>query len=336
MSGLRGRIVWLTTLLVGANVATWAWALAAFRADPLLLGTALLAWGLGLRHAVDADHIAAIDNVTRKLRGAGGRPVTTGFWFAIGHSGVVLIATAIVAASAAALRGMETVRAIGGTIGTLISAAFLFAVAAINLVILASVWRGTRHVRAGGAHQDEDLDLLLSGRGLLARLFRPMFRLVTRPWHMAPLGALLGLGFDTASEVAILGVSATTSGHGLHTGSVLVFPALFACGMALVDTADGILMLGAYGWAFVEPGRKLAYNLAITLLSAVVAIGIGGVEVLDLLGDRLRLYHGIWALAHRAADSLGAAAIGLFLLGWLASALLQRQRRPDRLAVLDP
>ena len=253
----RHRIGWMFAMLVAANIAAWGWAFALFQAQPLMLGTAMLAWGLGLRHAVDADHIAAIDNVTRKLMQDGQRPIGVGFWFAVGHSGIVLIAAVAIALTASALAQFEAFKQAGGVIATLISALFLFTIAAMNLIILRSVWRTFGHVRGGGRYVEEDLDLLLGNRGLLARLFRPMFRLVTRSWHMAPLGFLFGLGFDTATEVAILGLSASQAADGLSIGTVLVLPVLFATGMALVDSADGVVMLGAYEWALVKPIRKL-------------------------------------------------------------------------------
>ena len=250
---LRQRIGVLFAGLVAANIAVWIWAFSLFHDQPLMLGTALLAWGLGLRHAVDADHIAAIDNVTRKLMQDGKRPIAVGFWFAVGHSSIVMIAAVAIALAASALAQFESFKQIGGVIATTVSALFLFTIAAMNLVILRSVWKTFAHVRAGGDYVDEDLDLLLGSRGMLSNLFRPIFRLVNKSWHMAPLGFLFGLGFDTATEVAILGLSASQVASGLSIGTILVLPMLFAAGMALVDTADGVVMLGAYEWAFVKP-----------------------------------------------------------------------------------
>ncbi len=244
--GLRRRVIGIYALLAVANLGAWAWAVLLFRDHPVLLGTALLAYGFGLRHAVDADHIAAIDNVTRKLMQEGKRPVGIGFFFALGHSTVVVLAAAAVAATATALAGsFEEFKAVGGVIGTSVSALFLFAIAAANIVILRGVWRTFQHVRRGGRYVEEDFDLLLNSRGLLARLFRPLFRLIWTSWHMFPLGFLFGLGFDTATEVAVLGISATQAAQGVSIWSIMVFPALFAAGMSLVDTTDGILMLGA-------------------------------------------------------------------------------------------
>ncbi|MES2020665.1 MAG: HoxN/HupN/NixA family nickel/cobalt transporter [Pseudomonadota bacterium] len=337
--GLRRRIGWLFTALALANVGAWIWAFSVFHERPLMLGTALLAWGLGLRHAVDADHIAAIDNVTRKLMQDGQRPVTTGFWFAIGHSGIIAIASVAVALTASALASMAELKQIGGTVATIVSAGFLFAIAATNLIILRAVWKTFAHVRAGGAYVDEDIDLLLAGRGLLARVFRPMFRLVNRPWHMAPLGFLFGLGFDTATEVAILGLSGQQAADGTAIGSILVLPLLFAVGMALIDTADGVVMLGAYEWAFVKPIRKLYYNITITLMSAVVAIVIGGIEALALIGGKLGLVGWPWETAARLGaqfNTIGFAIIGLFVLCWIVSFGIYRWKRFDEIEVRLP
>ncbi|HUD90769.1 MAG TPA: HoxN/HupN/NixA family nickel/cobalt transporter [Sphingobium sp.] len=322
--------------LIAVNVAVWLWAIAQFHAQPLMLGTALLAWGLGLRHAVDADHIAAIDNVTRKLMQDGQRPITVGFWFAIGHSTIIAIASVTIALTASALSRFESFSQIGGVVATSVSALFLFTIAAMNLMILRSVWRTFSHVRAGGAYVEEDLDLLMGNRGLLSRLFRPMFRLVSRSWHMAPLGFIFGLGFDTATEVAILGLSASQAADGMAIGTVLVLPALFAAGMALVDTADGVVMLGAYEWAFVKPIRKLYYNITITLISALVAIVIGGIETMALIGDKLGLEGAPWRVAANLGEhfnSLGFAIIGLFILCWALSFGIYRWKRFDEIEV---
>ncbi|HWU04586.1 MAG TPA: HoxN/HupN/NixA family nickel/cobalt transporter [Novosphingobium sp.] len=320
--------------LLAANLLAWVWAYGLFHAQPLMLGTAVLAWGLGLRHAVDADHIAAIDNVTRKLMQEGQRPITTGLWFAVGHSGIIGIASVGIAFTASAVARFGALKEVGGVLATIVSAGFLFAIAAMNLHILHAVWRKFAHVRAGGAYVEEDLDLLMGARGPLSRLFGPMFRLVSRSWHMALLGFLFGLGFDTATEVAILGMSANQAANGLSMGTLLVLPLLFACGMALVDTADGVVMLGAYEWAFVKPVRKLYYNITITLISALVAIVIGGIETLALVGDKLGLSGWPWEMAEGLGSNfnrIGFAIIGLFVVCWLVSFAIYRWRRFDEL-----
>ncbi len=323
------------TLLILANLVAWGWALLVFRSHPVLLGTALLAYGFGLRHAIDADHIAAIDNVTRKLMQEGKRPVGVGFFFALGHSLVVVLLAAAVAATTTALAGwFKDWEGIGGVVSTLVSTFLLFTIAAMNLVILVGVWRSFRHVRRGGAFAAADFDLLLNDRGFLARLFRPLFRLITQSWHMFALGFLFGLGFDTATEVALLGISATQTAQGPPIWSIMVFPALFAAGMSLVDTTDGMLMLGAYNWAFVKPVRKLYYNLIITAASVFVAVLIGGIEGLGLVSDQFGLNGRFWdaiGMLNDNLNGLGFAIIGVFIVAWIASVLIYRYAGLDKL-----
>jgi nickel/cobalt transporter (NiCoT) family protein len=316
-------------VLIAANLGAWAWALLVFRHQPLFLGTALLAYGFGLRHAVDADHIAAIDNVTRKLMQQGERPVGVGLWFAVGHSVIVFLTAAAIAITASTMKGrFASLRGVGALISTSVSVLFLFAIAAINLLILRSVWLSLRDVRSGGkACSDEDFDLMLNGRGLLSRLFRPLFRLITKSWHMMPLGLLFGLGFDTATEIAVLGISATEGTKGLSIWSIMIFPTLFAAGMSLIDTIDGVLMLTAYDWAFVKPIRKLYYNLMITSVSVLVAVVIGGIEVLGLLGDEFGMSGRFWNAIGALLDNfsgLGFAIIGMFILVWVGSVVIYR------------
>jgi nickel/cobalt transporter (NiCoT) family protein len=336
-ANLRGRLAAVYALLIVVNLAAWAWAFYTFHQRPVLLGTALLAYGFGLRHAVDADHIAAIDNVTRKLMQEGKRPVGIGFFFAIGHSAVViLLALAIVFGTTAISAHFDSLKGIGSIIGTSVSTLFLFLIAAINIVILVGVWQAFRRVRAGGTLAEQDFDLLPNNRGLLARLFRPLFRLVGQSWHMLPLGFLFGLGFDTATEVGLLGIAAMQAGQGLSTWSILVFPALFAAGMSLIDTTDGVLMLGAYNWAFVRPIRKLYYNLVITAVSVGVAVLIGGIEGLALIGDQLGLegwfWNGIGSL-NENFNGIGFVIIGLFIFAWIASVIFYRYARLDDLEI---
>jgi high-affinity nickel-transport protein len=333
----RRAIIGIYVLLIVGNVAAWAWALLIFRRQPLLLGTGLLAYGFGLRHAVDADHIAAIDNVTRKLMQDGKRPVSIGFFFAMGHSLVVIVAAAVVAGTTTAIVfRFGHLRTVGGIVGTSISAFFLFAIAAMNLVILRGVWRTFSTVRRGGAYVAEDFDLLLNSGGVLARIFRPLFRIITQSWQMFPLGFLFGLGFDTATEVALLGVSATQAADGLSVWSIMVFPALFTAGMSLIDTTDGVLMVGAYHWAFVKPIRKLYYNLTITLVSVMVAVLVGGIEALGLVGDQLRLDGWFWnaiAMLGNHFNGIGFMIIGVFIIAWIGSMIIYRYSGLDRLEV---
>jgi high-affinity nickel-transport protein len=332
---MKAKISGLYAILIAANVAAWAWALLAFHGDAVLLGTALLAYGFGLRHAVDADHIAAIDNVTRKLMHEGKRPVAVGFFFALGHSTVVIAASVIVAVTAGSLEVSHPgLVAAGGIVGTAVSALFLFAIAAINIVVLTGVFRLFRRVRRGGRYGDGELDRFLARRGLMARIFRRLTRLIGQSWHMYPLGFLFGLGFDTATEIALLGVSAAAAAHGLSVWSILVFPALFTAGMSLIDTTDGVVMLGAYGWAFANPLRKLYYNLAVTSVSVVVAMLIGGIEAFGLAADQFGLSGGMWdavAFANDHFGVLGYAIVAIFVLSWLASIVVYRLKGYDKL-----
>jgi len=334
---LRGRIVAIYAILFAFNIGAWLWASIAFHRYPVLLGTALLAYSFGLRHAVDADHIAAIDNVTRKLMQDGKRPVAVGFMFSLGHSTIVVLGSAAIAGAALALQHrLDAFRNVAGVIGTLVSAFFLFAIAIVNLIVLRSIYRTFVRVRRGEPYVEEDLDLLLGSRGLLSRVFRPMFRMITRSWHMYPLGLLFGLGFDTATEIGLLGVSATEASKGLSFWSVLVFPILFAAGMSLIDTTDNILMLGAYGWAFVKPIRKLYYNITITCISVIVAFVVGGIEALGLLAGRFHLKGRFWDGISSLNDhfgTLGYFIVGLFALSWIVSIAVYKWRRFDELEV---
>ena len=331
----RSRIATVYALLIVFNLAAWAWALFAFHRFPLLMGTAFLAYSFGLRHAVDADHIAAIDNVTRKLMQEGKKPVAVGLMFSLGHSTVVIAGSIAIAATAMALQHrFDAVREIGGVVGTLVSILFLFAIAIVNLFVLLSVYRTFVRVRRGEPYVEEDLDLLLSGRGFLSRIFRPMFAMIRRSWHMYPLGVLFGLGFDTATEIGLLGISAAEASKGLSLWSILVFPALFAAGMSLIDTTDNILMLGAYGWAFAKPIRKLYYNITITSVSVVVAFAVGGIEALGLLAGQLHPTGTFWRVIGRLNDHfglLGYVIIAVFTLSWIISIAIYRWRRFDAL-----
>ena len=336
-TGVKGRIVSLYVLLIGVNAGAWIWALIAFHNFPVLLGTAFLAYAFGLRHAVDADHIAAIDNVTRKLMQEGKRPVAVGFFFSLGHSTIVFGLSVAIAATSVMLKNrFDSFQAIGGIIGTAASAFFLLAIAIANLFILLSIYHTFQHVKRGGRFVDEDLNLLLSKRGFFGRLFRNLFRLIEYSWQMYPVGFLFGLGFDTATEVGLLGISATEATKGLPIWSILVFPTLFTAGMALVDSTDSILMLGAYGWAFVKPVRKLYYNLTITFVSVVVALLVGGIEVLGLIGGQFKMRGTIWDMIGSLNDHFGVIGfvfIGVFVASWAFSILIYRLNRYDEIEV---
>ena len=333
-AALKAKTAFLYFVLVSVNVLAWLWAFVQFRDQPILLGTASLAYTFGLRHAVDPDHIAAIDNVTRKLMQDGKRPISAGFFFALGHSTVVIIASLVVALSVGALEAnFAWFKTVGGMIGTGVSAAFLLVIALINALILISVYRAFTALRRGERVTEEALQELLSRRGFFSRILRSLFGLMTRSWHMYPLGFLFGLGFDTASEVGLLGISAAQGSAGLPTWSILVFPALFTAGMSLIDTTDGVLMVQTYGWAFIKPVRKLYYNLTMTLISIVVALLIGGVEALGLLANKLGLEGSFWDLVDQVNGSfglLGYLIIGVFAAGWIISVLIYKTQGLDQ------
>jgi high-affinity nickel-transport protein len=260
-----------------------------------------------------------------------------GLFFSLGHSTVVIALTVAVACAATLLTThFNDLRGVGALIGTSISAMFLFVLAFVNLAVLASVIRTFRAVRRGEPLVESDLDLLLNNRGLLSRLLRPLLRLVSRSWHLYPVGFLFGLGFDTATEVALFGVSATQASHGLSFWSVLVLPILFTAGMSLVDTTDGILMLGAYHWAFVWPMRKLYYNITITFVSVLMAVLIGVIEALGLLRAQLGAKGVFWDAIGTLDEHfglLGYVVIGVFIMSWIVSIAIYKLRRYDDIAV---
>jgi nickel/cobalt transporter (NiCoT) family protein len=334
MAARASRAAPMLASLLFANGAAWLWALTLFWNRPALVGIATLAWVLGLRHAVDADHIAAIDNVVRKLMQRGQRPVSAGLYFSLGHSTVVVAASVALAATAGAVeRDWPWLHSAGALIGTSVSAAFLFAIGGSNLVTLRGLWRLRRRdpgAAADGAADGAALEQMLASRGGLARLLRPALDAVGRCGHMYPLGLVFGLGFDTATEVGVLSISATQSAQGLALWQVLVFPALFTAGMALVDAADSVLMVGAYGWAFLNPIRKLRYNLTVTAASVAVALLIGSLEALGLLAGQLGWHGRLWMRVEALNGDLtnfGFLVVAAFVLAWSASVLLSRGTR---------
>jgi high-affinity nickel-transport protein len=330
---MRRRVTTAYVLLIAGNAAVWLWALAQFRYRPVLLGTTFLAYSFGLRHGFDADHIAAIDNVTRKLMQEGRRPISAGMFFAFGHSTVVVGLSIAVALTAASVRlPFETTRTLGNSIGTSVSALFLYTIAAANIVVLMQVYRAFRAATA-----PQTINALIveppANPGILVRLFRPTFALVRHSWHMYPVGVLFGLGFDTATEIGLLGIAAAQASHGLPICSILVFPALFTAGMTLIDMTDSILMVHAYGWAFVQPIRKLYYNLTITFASVVAALFLASVEMLGLIGGMWALQGPFWKAVDWLSNSYGMVGYGIFaffMLSWLTSIVVYKARGYDR------
>ena len=332
--GIRTEVwcVYIAILLL--NICAWSGALLLFQKHPLLLGTALLSFGLGLRHAVDADHIAAIDNVTRKLIQNQQRPIGVGFFFALGHSTIVLLACVVIAwTSSQITTRFGDMKEIGSLIGTLVSAFFLFIIAILNALILWSTFKTWRTYKRTGQYTDESSDLLGPNTGLLARIIKPVFRLISKSWHMYPLGFLFGLGFDTATEIALLGIAATQSTAGLSPWAIMIFPLLFCAGMTLVDTLNGHLMIGAYGWAQAQPERKILYNLTITSISVLTAVAIGLIEVLSLAGAKLHVESPLINIAEDLSTHfswLGYGIITICLVTWASSVFLSRSKKNAR------
>lgn len=329
-SGVTGRAITTMSLLVATNVAVWGVALLSFRGHVNLLELGGVAYVLGLAHALDADHICAIDNVTRKLMQEGQRPSLVGFYFSLGHSTIVILLTIAIAATATGIQShFDALAHAGGLIGTLVSAVFLFAIAAMNLLVLRSISRTFSRVKRGEVYVDQDLQVILDSMGCVGRRVRPLLRLLDRSWKMYAVGFLFGLGFDTATQVGMLGISATAATRGMHIHDILMFPLLFTAGMCLVDTADGVLMLGAYGWAFVHPVRKLYYNMTITAVSVLIAVFVGGLEILGIGVDKFDL-HGIFWDGIRMLNEdyhfsmIGVLIIGIFVFSWITSIVAYR------------
>lgn len=332
---IRHKTALMYIFLIAINIGAWIWAVMAFHSYPVLLGTAFLAYSFGLRHAVDVDHIAAIDNVTRKMMQQNKRPVTVGFYFSMGHSLVLVIATVIIVITLSSINGrFDALNNTAGIIGTSVSAVFLVIMSLLNIVIASSVYKTFRSVKNGGTYTNDDFDMLLNKRGFLSRIFRPLFRLVNESWQMFFVGFLFGLGFDTLTEVSLLGIAAMEAAQGMSLWSIMAFPALFAAGMSLVDTTDGVLMLNAYGWAFMKPIRKLYYNLTITIVSAIVALVIGGIESMGIMVGELHLNGGIWTIIRSINGNfglVGLCVIGIFAASWAISMLLYRIKHYDEL-----
>ncbi|MGH6678272.1 MAG: HoxN/HupN/NixA family nickel/cobalt transporter [Bradyrhizobium sp.] len=334
------KVVGLYLILIAFNITAWIWALIAFKGNVVLLGAAILAYTLGLRHAFDPDHIAAIDTTTRKLMQRSAQPTTVGFHFSFGHSLAVFAFVGMIAAWGAWGSGSKEFDLINGTAGiasTLVSAAFLIIMAALNLSIARATYVTFRQVRRGGAYVEEDMDILLNKRGFYARIFSRLFRLVTRSWHMIPIGFLFGLGFDTATEVSLLGIAAVEMDKGMAAWSLLAFPTLFAAGMTLMDTTDSVMMVRAYGWAFRNPVRKLYYNVTITSVSALVALVIAGIEALTLMSEEFGLKGGVWDQATALNEHwglIGGLVVTLFLACWAMSMLIYRLKGYDRMVLV--
>src|SRR5689334_19631655 len=292
-----------------------------------LVGLGLAAYLFGLRHAFDADHIAAIDNTTRKLLDDGRRPVGVGFFFSLGHSSVVLALAAGLALAARTVNAhLPAVQSYGGSVGAGVSGMFLWLIGIVNLIVLVDIVRISREMR-GGHYDRERLENRLLERGMMSRFFGRFFRLIDASWKMYPLGVLFGLGFDTATEIGLLALAAGVATETVPLAGILSLPLLFAAGMSMMDTLDGAFMTGAYGWAFSNPVRKVYYNITVTSLSIVVALAIGTVELLQVLSARLELSGGFWDwLNGLDFETLGYFVVALFLVMWAGSVSLWKLR----------
>ncbi|MEV7339567.1 HoxN/HupN/NixA family nickel/cobalt transporter [Streptomyces sp. NPDC093544] len=334
-----GRLGGMGAFILALHVIGWFTLVAVVAPEHYSIGTksfgigiGVTAYTLGMRHAFDADHIAAIDNTTRKLMSEGQRPLSVGFWFSLGHSSIVFGLAFLLSLGVRTLAGPvrdddSSLHDVTGLIGTTVSGTFLYVIAAINLVILAGIWKVFRQMRSG--HFDEAaLEEQLNNRGFMNRLLGRVMKSVTKPWQMYPLGLLFGLGFDTATEVALLVLAGSGAASGLPWYAILCLPVLFAAGMCLLDTIDGSFMNFAYGWAFSKPVRKVYYNLTITGLSVAVALIIGTVELLGLLAEQLNLHGAFWDwVGALDLNVIGFVIVGLFFATWVIALVVWKAGR---------
>ncbi|WP_079140758.1 HoxN/HupN/NixA family nickel/cobalt transporter [Streptomyces sp. LUP47B] len=296
------------------------------------IGIGVTAYTLGMRHAFDADHIAAIDNTTRKLMGEGQRPLSVGFWFSLGHSSVVFVLALLFSLGVKTLAGPvrddgSGLHDVTALIGTTVSGVFLYLIAAVNLVVLVGIWKVFRRMRSG-RYDEAALEEQLNNRGFMNRLLGRVMKSITKPWQMYPLGLLFGLGFDTATEIALLVLAGSGAASGLPWYAILTLPVLFAAGMSLLDTIDGSFMNFAYGWAFSKPVRKVYYNLTVTGLSVAVALLIGTVELLGLLAEKLGLHGLFWDwISGLDLNLLGFVIVGLFFATWVVALVVWKVGR---------
>jgi nickel/cobalt transporter (NiCoT) family protein len=321
VGGMAGTVIGLHVLGWGLLAAALQGHYHISKTEIFGLGTGFLAYTLGMRHAFDADHIAAIDNTTRNLVGEGKRPLSVGFFFSLGHSSVVFALAVVLNFGIRALdsqvrNGNSGLHSVTGIIGTGVSGTFLYLIAALNVMVLAGIVKVFREMRRG-AYNDEELEEQLAKRGLMNRILGPLARRVDTPWKIYPVGVLFGLGFDTATEVALLVLAGSAVVSGLPFYAILSLPILFAAGMCLFDTADGCFMNFAYDWAFARPIRKVYYNLTITGLSVFVAFFIGTVEILSLIGQEYRLGGRFWTfMGDFNINKAGFVVVGVFVVTW--------------------
>ena len=329
----KAKIALIFTVLTAVTIFSFSAAFIIGKIAVVLAGLGIVAYVFGLRHGVDADHIAAIDNTTRKLMQEGKRPLTVGMWFSLGHSTVVVaLIVGLIMATRAIVSNIGALQSTGAVIGTFVSGSFLWIIGFINAVIVIGIYKIFQTLKQGKLNQEE-LDNLLENRGFMNRFFRPLFKVISKPWQIFPIGVLFGLGFDTASEVALIAISV---GIGVSTSIplyyILILPLLFMCGMVTVDTSDGVAMRLAYGWAFLNPIRKIYYNLTVTVISVLVAWAIGTVELLQVLSSELNLSGAFWSWLNALNfEMIGFGIIGIFVVSWLLSFGYWRYKKYDEL-----
>ena len=313
------RLSGMGATILALHVLGWGLVILYAGRYPELAGLGAIAYSLGLRHAFDADHIAAIDNTTRKFLAEGKKQFGTGFFFSLGHSSVVLIGSLLLALGAKAVSSrFPEMHRVGGVIGLLVSGGFLYLIGILNLVVLVGIVRIYRQMKAG-RFDAETLDQTLNERGFMNRFLGRLFRLIRSSWQMYPLGFLFGLGFDTTTEITFLAITATAASQ-LPFAALISLPVLFAAGMCLMDTADGVFMTQAYGWAFSNPLRKVYYNISVTGLSVAVALLVGTVEFVQVIGNQFHLGGPLISFAG-ALDfqTLGYIIVGMFVVTWVVS-----------------
>ena len=311
------------------------------------VGVGVLAYTFGLRHAFDADHIAAVDNTTRKLLSENKtKPLSVGFWFSLGHSTIVfglalLLSIGVKALAGQVENGNSTLHSVTGIVGASVSGVFLWIIGILNLVVLVGIIRVFRQMRTG-AFDEQELELQLNKRGFMNRFLGRLTRSVTKPWHIYPIGVLFGLGFDTATEVGLLVLAGGAAAFNLPFYAILILPIIFAAGMCLMDTTDGVFMNVAYGWAFAKPVRKVFYNITITSLSVAVALIIGTIELIGVLVDQTNITSGPLAwIANIPLDYAGYGIVALFIVSWLIALAVWRlghieERWTERLGSANP
>ncbi len=337
--GQRRSIIGMTVTVVALNVVGWAVLLGlvvpghyTIEGSVFGVGLGVTAYTLGMRHAFDADHIAAIDNTTRKLVADGKKPMSVGFWFSLGHSTIVFVLVALLALGVRQLATSlsddnSDLEKWTGLFGTTISGTFLILIGILNLVSLIGIHRVYTKYKAG-TFDEEQLEKELDSRGALNKILGPVMKMVRKPWHMYPVGLLFGLGFDTVTEVGLLVIAGGVAATGLPWYSILVLPILFCAGMSLFYSIDGSFMNFAYGWAFAQPVRKIYYNMVITGLSVAVALLIGSQEIISIFTDKLDIHDGfLGAIGNLDLGAMGFIIVGLFVATWLIALLVWRYGR---------